>query len=119
VTARDPTASELTADGRRLRDYVASTVALAVALAGLAASTITANTAMTMGEVPVTLLPGGRRLAALGLPALVAARVATIGLAYGLATRVVPRYRLRAVAAAGVGWLLWAGWQFWVLLALT
>lgn len=106
-------------DFARLHDYVAPTVAAGLVLIGLAASTVTANTAITMGEGLVTLLPGGSWLAALGLPALVVARVATVGLAYGLAARIAPRYRLHAVAAVGLGWLLWAGWQFWVLLALT
>lgn len=104
---------------RRLREYVAPAVAAALALLGLAAATFAANTAVTMGEAPVTLLPGGRRLATTGLPALVAARVATVGLAYGLAARLDPRYRFHTAAGAGLTWLTWALWQFWVLLALT
>jgi hypothetical protein len=119
VTARYLTAPGAATDRRRLRDYVAPTVATGLVLLGLAVSTVTANTAVTMGEVPVTLLPGGRWLAALGLPALVTARAATVGLASGLTARLAPRYRLHAVAAAGLGWLLWGVWQFWVLLALT
>lgn len=119
------TARYLTAPGPatdrapRLRDYVAPTVAVGLVLLGLAVSTVTANTAVTMGEVPVTLLPGGRWLAAVGLPPLVTARAATVGLAYGLTARLAPRYRLHAVATAGLAWLLWGIWQFWVLLALT
>jgi hypothetical protein len=120
VTARHLTAPEPATDrASRLRDYVAPTVAAGLVLLGLAASTVAANTAVTMGEVPVTLLPGGRWLAALGLPALVTARASTVGLAYGFATRLAPRYRLHAVATAGLAWLLWGVWQSWVLLALT
>lgn len=117
------TASQLTdpAMGHtpRLRDSVAPAVAVGLVLLGLAASTFTANTALTMGEVPVTLLPGGRTLATLGLPAVVAARAIAVGLAYGLAARVAARYRFHALAATGLVWLLWGVWQFWVLLALT
>ncbi|WP_276260713.1 hypothetical protein [Haloglomus litoreum] len=104
---------------RRARDLVVPVAAIGVALLGLAASTLAANTALAMGEIPVTLLPGGRWLAARGLPALVASRLAVVLLAYGLAARLAPRYRLHALAATGLCWLLWAGWQFWVLLALT
>lgn len=120
MTVRHLLEVESVPDGtHRLRDYAASAVTVGLALLGLAASTLAANTAVTMGEPPVTLLPGGRWLAALGLPALLAARTATVGLAYGLAARFTPGYRLHTVATAGLTWLLWGGWQFWVLLALT
>jgi hypothetical protein len=120
VTGRDIVDSDSVTSGtRRLRAYAALTVAVGLALLGLVASTLAANTAVTMGETPVTLLPGGRWLAALGLPALAAAQTVTVGLAYGLAARFVPHYRPHIVAAAGVTLLLWGGWQFWVLLALT
>ena len=120
MTGRDLVDSDSVTSGtRRLRAYAALSVAVGLALFGLAASTLAANTAVTMGETPVTLLPGGRWLAALGLPALAAARTATVGLAYGLAARFVPHYRPHIVAAAGLTWLLWGGWQFWVLRALT
>jgi hypothetical protein len=117
MTARHPV--DVPDGTHRLRDYAASAVAMGLAFLGLAASTLAANTAVTMGETPVTLLPGGRWLAALGLTALVAARMVTVELAYGLAVRFAPGYRLRTVATAGLTWLLWGGWQFWVLLALT
>jgi hypothetical protein len=119
VTAGQLTNADSATDGPRLRDYAAPAAAVGLALLGLAASTLAADTAVTMGEVPVTLLPGGRWLAALGLPALMAARAAAVGLAYGLAARLAPRYRLYAVATAGLAWFLWGIWQFWVLLALT
>ncbi len=120
MTAKHSIDSESVTDGTNHRCvFAASTAAVGLALLGLAASTLTANTAVMMGESPVTFLPGGRWLAALGLPALVAARTATVGLAYGLAARFVTGYRSHTVAAAGLTWLLWGGWQFWVLLALT
>ena len=49
-----------------------------------------------------------------------AALSVAVGLAlFGLAARFVPHYRPHIVAAAGLTWRLWGGWQFWVLLALT
>jgi hypothetical protein len=120
VTASHLTDAETATDrGTRLRAVVAPVVAVGLTILGLAASTLAANTAVMMGEPPVTLFPGGRWLATPGLPVLVAARTVAVGLAYGIAARYAPRYRLHALAGSGLGWLLWAAWQFWVLLALT
>ena len=96
-------------------------VALAglLVLVGVVAATLAAGNAVRMGEPPATLLPFARVVAAWGLPALGAYRLAATALLWTVVARVVPRYRIAVLAALGLGWLCWAGWQLWLLLVLT
>ncbi len=94
-------------------------LAAGLLLVGLAVSTRGAQTALFMGERPVTLLPGAGLLLEVGIPALVVARLLVVLVPWLVAARVAPRYRTRILALGGLCWLCWGVWQHWVLLALT
>lgn len=96
-------------------------VALAglLALVGVVAATLAAGNAIRMGEPPATFLPFARAVAAWSLPALGAYRLAATVILWTVVARVVPRHRVAVLAAFGLGWLCWTGWQLWLLLALT
>jgi hypothetical protein len=91
----------------------------AVVVLGVVLATLAAGNAVRLGEPPQTVLPFARAVVAWGLPALAAYRLAATAALWLAVVRLAPRSRTLALALLGVGWLLWAAWQSWVLLALT
>lgn len=91
----------------------------AFAVLAIVLATLAAGNAVRMGEPPQTLLPFARQVVTWGLPALAAYRLAVTALVWTLVARYAPRHRTTALALLGLGWLCWAVWQAWVLLALT